>query len=275
MTMMDITSTVAYKVSIILILCHSAAALLVEPHCSFHFMHSFTFYSHKMNMDPLIFRAASFFLLVVLFQVLVARVALQAETKRRLQHALTGHALVQISYFLPLAACIILLLLGAFGMYAAQAYAPIWFQQTFGALLRKDELSGKQLPGAFYFLLGTALTAWIASDLNIARYAVECLAIADPMASFWGSTIPSPKVCPGSSMSGCIACFGTAWMVGVVMLPLVSQSTLLLGALACTIAEASPYGNDNMNIPLLTAIVVDRFGGGSGSGAAIAAALSS
>jgi dolichol kinase len=224
---------------------------------------SYRTYCYNHIMSPLLFRAASFFLLVVLFQVLVARVSLQTETKRRLQHALTGHALVQISYIFPLAACIILLLLGAFGMYVAQAYFPAWFQQTFGALLRKDELSGKQLPGAFYFLLGTALTALIASDLHIARYAVECLAIADPMASFVGSTIPSPKICPGSSMSGCIACFGTAWMVGVVMIPMVSQSTLILGALACTIAEASPYGNDNMNIPLLTAILVDQFGSGT------------
>ena len=214
-------------------------------------------------MASLLFRAASFFLLVILFQILVARVSLQTETKRRLQHALTGHALVQISYFLPLAASIILLLLGAFGIYVAQAYALTWFQQVFGALLREDELSGKQLPGAFYFLLGTAFTVFIASDMEIARYSLECLAIADPMASFVGSTIPSPKVCPGSSMSGCIACFGTAWLVGVVMLPMVSQSTLLLGALACTIAEASPYGNDNMNIPLLTAIMVDQFGSGT------------
>jgi dolichol kinase len=221
-------------------------------------------------MDSLLFRATSFFLLVVLFQVLVARVALQTETKRRLQHALTGHALVQISYILPFAACIILLLLGAFGMFVAQAYAKTWFQQAFGALLREDELSGKQLPGAFYFLLGTTLSLLIATDdLDIARYAVECLAIADPMASFVGSTIPSPKLCPGSSMSGCIACFGTAWIVGVVMLPMVSHSTLLIGALACTIAEASPYGNDNMNIPLLTAIVMNQFGSGTASVAAL------
>lgn len=214
-------------------------------------------------MASLLFRAASFFFLVVLFQILVARVSLQTETKRRLQHALTGHALVQISYILPLAACIILLLLGAVGMYVAQTYALTWFQQAFGELLRKDELSGKQLPGAFYFLLGTGLTILIASDMDIVRYAVESLAIADPMASFVGSTIPSPKVCPGSSMSGCIACFGTAWIVGIVMLPMVSQSTLLIGALACTIAEASPYGNDNMNIPLFTAIMVDQFGSGT------------
>jgi dolichol kinase len=37
-----------------------------------------------------------------------------------------------------------------------------------------------------------------------------------------------------------------------------NYTTVTLGALACTVAEALPYGNDNLNIPLLTALVVDK-----------------
>ena len=36
---------------------------------------------------------------------------------------------------------------------------------------------------------------------------------------------------------------------------------LVAGALACTIAEGLPFGNDNLNIPVITAFVVDRFAG--------------
>jgi dolichol kinase len=217
-----------------------------------------------VNMKSSLFvRAASLFLLVILFQVLIARVKdLGKEPKRRFQHVLTGHAFVQISYVLERNLAIGLLGLGAVGMYVIQTYFPTQFRRTFGPLLRRAELNGTQrLPGAFYFLLGTALTIALVNDLTVARYAVECLAIADPMASWIGSTIQSPKLCQGSSVSGCLACFGTAWILGWLMLSWTSGLyTVTLGALACTVAEALPYGNDNLNIPLLTALVVDKLG---------------
>jgi dolichol kinase len=224
----------------------------------------------SFDMSSLSMRAASLFIVVVLFQVLMARVALEKETKRRLQHALTGHAMVQISYVLPRNLAIALLLLGAAGMYALQKYFPNQFRQTFGPLLRTQELNGSQLPGAFYFLLGTAMTILLVDDWTVARYAVECLAIADPAASWIGSTVPSPKLNEGSSLSGCLACFLTAWCVGWLMLPTNtnmnmnmnsnSAFTITIGAVACTIAEALPFGNDNLNIPIWTALVVHHFG---------------
>ena len=199
-------------------------------------------------------RAGSLALLVVAFQVVVARVSLKKETKRRLQHALTGHALVQTSFALTREMALVLLGLGAGGMYISHQYYPSSFQKAFGPLLRPNEMV--QLPGAFWFLVGTAGTLVLVDDWVIVRYAVECLALADPMASWIGSTIRSPKINNGSSVSGCVACFATAWMVGTVMLQYPSNGTLLLGALACTLAEASPYGNDNLNIPIVTALAV-------------------
>ena len=156
-----------------------------------------------------------------------------------------------------------LLGLGATVLYVGPMYYTSWFRKVFGPLLRPEELQGRRLPGAFYFLIGTALTAAIVSDIHVARYAVECLALADPMASYIGSTIRSPPICQGSSLSGCLACFVTAYGVGFLMLPstLIGTNSFILGlgALTCTLAEALPFGNDNLNIPLLTGIVVDRW----------------
>jgi len=37
-------------------------------------------------------------------------------------------------------------------------------------------------------------------------------------------------------------------------------TTLFIGATVCTIAEGLPFGNDNLNIPVITAFVVENFG---------------
>jgi len=207
------------------------------------------------SIDPeLLGRAGMLLVLVVAFQVLIAKVDVARETKRRLQHALTGHALVQISHVLPRMVALTLLFLGSGGMYILHQYFPSHFHQAFGGLLRPNE--SIQLPGAFWFLTGITMTILLIEDWDIIRYAVECLALADPMASFVGSKIPSFSINSGSSISGCLACFGTAWIVGIWMLPNIPFHVQLAGALACTIAEATTFGNDNLNIPILTALTV-------------------
>ena len=245
------------------------------------------------STSSLVVRGISLAVLVLLFQFFVARAPdLKKETKRRFQHALTGHALVQISYVLPRNLSLALLLIGSIGMYVAKTFFFEAFLEAFGGLLRPQETSGEVLPGAFYFLIGTAIaiSGLVTNDLQIARYAVECLALADPMASWIGSTVPSPKFTIAtkggtprtSSLSGCLACFGTALGVGWWMLVVSSSSTypardeatgssgftpmvLVAGALACTIAEGLPFGNDNLNIPVITAFVVDRFAASAAS----------
>mmetsp|Transcript_7803 Transcript_7803/g.16755 ORF Transcript_7803/g.16755 Transcript_7803/m.16755 type:complete len:269 (+) Transcript_7803:85-891(+) len=258
--------------------------------------------STPSTTTPLVMRGAFLFVLVVLFQWLVARAPnVQKESKRRFQHALTGHALVQISHALPKSVSLALLSIASIGMYLAKTFFFEEFLRAFGGLLRPKELSGEVLPGAFYFLIGTAITVsgLVTEDIRIARYSVECLALADPMASWIGSTIPSPKLYTvstdrkggtrTSSLSGCLACFGTALVVGWWMLVLSDTttttqsdndtsinetnstfkftfSTLVAGALACTIAEGLPFGNDNLNIPVITAFVVDQFASASAAG---------
>jgi dolichol kinase len=244
-------------------------------------------------------RAGSLFVLIVLFQVFIAHAPSssppssssstsstnnanksQSETQRRFQHALTGHAMVELSYMIPRIACIVLLLLAAFGMYILRTYFyETIFLKAFGPLLRPNEKRPNTLPGAFYFLLGTGLCVWLFSsssnstttnNMTIPRYAVECLALADPMASWIGSTIKSPKITSSSSVAGCVACFITSWLVGCIMLddPATSITVsninnnfymvVTCGAIGCTVAEGfMTWGNDNLTIPIVTAFAVD------------------
>jgi dolichol kinase len=210
----------------------------------------------------LVIRAISLVILVLLFQVFIAQVpSLHQETRRRWQHALTGHILVQSSYFLAKSVAMALLMLSSMGMLAWRMLFPEQFFKAFGPLLRPSELDGTQyMPGAFYFLLGTAATVWLIDGWTIPRYSVECLALADPVASWIGSTLSSPKLNKNASVSGCIACFVTAFVVGWFMLGDGHRDvfTLSMGALTCTFAEGLPFGNDNLSIPILTALAVDR-----------------
>jgi dolichol kinase len=154
------------------------------------------------------------------------------------------------------------------------------------------------LPGAFYFILGTTITT-ILFPIHIARYSVLCLSLADPMAAYIGQLLPSYRideilflpsyfhkhrniriVTTNATLSGCIACFITAWWIGYILLVAVPSYetttsttttisttkinhypilTVTAGAMACCIAEAIPfihYGNDNVQIPIFTALIV-------------------
>lgn len=217
------------------------------------------------SSNALYVRAIGLVVVVVLFQVCIARVptTLHKETKRRWQHALTGHILVQSSHFFPKSVAMTLLVVASVGMWVWRMTFTENFYRTFGPLLRQSELDGTQyMPGAFYFLVGTAVTVAMVDGWTIPRYAVECLALADPVASWIGSTVSSPKLNKRTSVSGCVACFVTAYIVGWLMLDDDRNDviTFAIGALACTVAEGLPFGNDNLNIPVLTALAVDKLG---------------
>jgi dolichol kinase len=229
-------------------------------------------FTASLSATSILVRTVCLLILVGLFQVFIAHApTVRSETKRRWQHALTGHALVQISYVLPPNVAIAFLIVATASVLIVRVY---FFESVFlkavGPLLRPEEINGAQyLPGAFYFLLGTVVTIVIVNDWMIARYAVECLAFADPMASWIGSTVPSMKITKGTSVSGCFACFITAWIVGWFMLgnddgetvgAKKIYTTISIGALACTVAEGLPVGNDNLNIPVFTALAVQLLG---------------
>jgi dolichol kinase len=203
------------------------------------------------------------FVLLVGFQVAVSRLAaLSQEAKRRWQHAVTGHAFVVVSYLLPITVCVPCLYLASAGILYLRLFHHDLFLKSFGPLLRPNEKEAGQLPGAFYFVLGTALTATL-FPINTARYALECLSIADPVAAWVGRSVPSYRIHPSASLAGSLACFVTAWLIGYLYLATGSVTAgeaplgiITWGALACCVSEASPVGNDNLLIPIATAAAV-------------------
>eukprot|EP00934_Nitzschia_sp_Nitz4_P004755 Nitzschia sp. Nitz4//scaffold36_size144017//74960//75637//NITZ4_003096-RA/size144017-exonerate_protein2genome-gene-0.33-mRNA-1//1//CDS//3329549486//4745//frame0 len=212
-----------------------------------------------------LFRVGSLLALIIAFQVVLPRAfasKLSPQTQRRCQHAITGHALVQVSYLISRRWACVLLFLASAAIYILQVYHSPLFRKLFGGLLRPHEMRPGVLPGAFWFLVGSGLTVWFTDDWTIARYAVECLAWADPVASWVGGSLfpSSPRITPHSSVAGCLGCFGTAIGVGYLWLGTSKWETILGGALMCTIAESFPYVDDNLTIPLSTALVVQALG---------------
>lgn len=209
----------------------------------------------EVTRDALL-QGFSLVVLVIAFQVVVGRWNLQKEAKRRWQHAITGHALVQISYLLPIDLCIALLWIVAALILLIKHFSSETYVNLFGELLRPDELSGERLPGAFYFLVGTAVTAQL-FPLTHTRYSVECLSLSDPMASWIGRSLKSPKIHASASVAGCVACFLTALAIGMLYLDeSTSWKKRIAAAFVCTFAEAMSFGYDNLLIPVATAAAI-------------------
>jgi dolichol kinase len=213
-------------------------------------------------MLELLLKAVAAFTIVVLFQIAVARLHLMhAATKRRLQHVATGHMIVRFSQYIQHRSMgVIALLAGCAAIYYARVYQPQLFVQYFGSLMRDDERqpNNNKLPGAFWFLLGTAITFGCFED-RIGRYAVECLAWADPMASWIGSAVHSPRINASTTVAGSCACFLTCVVIGVCYLESVGQ--IIAGSVACCLAEASLSANDNLTIPIMAALAVSLISG--------------
>jgi dolichol kinase len=208
--------------------------------------------SQPMNFLYLIIGAV---VAVVILQLVVTKASeLSKEGRRRVQHAATGQLLIVISYLLPIWICKMALLAGILLLLYVYYFHNSWYKEMFGPLLRESEQD--TLPGAFWFLVGTWITA-TCFDTSIGRYAVLCLSYADPVAAWVGLSLPSPRVVGTATVSGCSACFLTALLIGWYMLE--SDKAVVeigVGALACTVAESFPMGNDNLLIPIVTALAV-------------------
>ena len=208
-----------------------------------------------MSSTPLFVQAVVTFCLVIGLQLALARVALSRESRRNLQHWMTGQAFLICSYVLPMNVCIILLFIAAALFYYLQIHQRDLFLKHFGAFLRPDEASGRQLSGAFFFLLGAAFTACF-FPIHTGRFALQCLATVDPVSSLVGRSIPSRRINSSTTVAGSAAGFVTALLIGY-MYSITSWTKIIIGALTCCIVEASPYGNDNFMIPVVTSFVME------------------
>jgi dolichol kinase len=211
-----------------------------------------------MTSTPIVIQAGVTFCLLVGLQLALARVGLSRESRRNVQHFSTGQAFLLVSYVLPIHVCVIMLFASAALFYYLEIYERKLFLKYFGAFLRPAEISGHYRSGAFYFLLGTAFTAALV-PVTTARFALQCLATVDPVASFVGRSIPSRNINASTTVAGSLAGLVTACMIGYVYLSdsAFMRSKIFIGALTCCIVEASPYGNDNFMIPVLTSLVME------------------
>lgn len=97
--------------------------------------------------------------------------------QRKAQHALTGLLFIAASHVLPMeVAAPLLFALSAlfFVLHELRKRYPRvdeLYLESFRGILRRDEAAKRVLPGAFYFLLGTALAAAL-FPLPVARLAV-------------------------------------------------------------------------------------------------------
>ena len=151
--------------------------------------------------------------------------------------------------------CIILLFGAAALFYYLQMHQRDLFLTHFGAFLRPAEASGAELSGAFFFLLGAAFTACF-FPVDTGRFALQCLSTVDPVAGLVGRSIPSRRINASTTVAGSAAGFVTAVLIGY-MYSITSWSKIIIGALTCCIVEASPYGNDNLLIPVVTSFVME------------------
>lgn len=219
--------------------------------------------------------------IIILLQILTARYIRQRSginsnkqersdlhIQRRVQHAATGLAFVGISFMIPPLPAAIMLLVAAAALYTlhrarlrSEAAQEI-YMKLFGALLRPHERTS--LPGAFYFVLGTA--ASLAFPMNVARLSVLCLSIGDPVAAMVGTTMGGPKLLEAElgakSWSGTLACLAVCFVLGNGIMGF-NPTDSAIAALCATLAElfSSSIGiDDNLLIPISTCLGLHFFG---------------
>uniref|UniRef100_K3X455 Dolichol kinase n=1 Tax=Globisporangium ultimum (strain ATCC 200006 / CBS 805.95 / DAOM BR144) TaxID=431595 RepID=K3X455_GLOUD len=112
--------------------------------------------------------------------------------QRKVQHTLTGLLFYAVSWVMPLDIAVIILLIAVgvlYGVHQLRKSSPrvdALYVASFHGILRRDEASKTVLPGAFYFVLGTAIAAAV-YPLPVARLAILCLGVGDPAASLMGT----------------------------------------------------------------------------------------
>ena len=187
--------------------------------------------------------------------------------RRRLQHALTGILFYVLSFILPHIVAIILLSLATIAFYALHSARSTstsvqeYYMKHFGPLLRDHEKNIYTLPGAFWFLVGTTIVV-SAFPIHIARTSLLCLSFGDPIAALVGIRIGGPKIVVSTggskSVSGCLACFWTCYLVAFFCMNEFGSEAWFLTGFVATFMEvfSSWIADDNVLIPVGTGTVL-------------------
>ena len=215
-------------------------------------------------------------------------------TRRRIQHAITGLLFYMLSFLLPQMTASLLLIVATVAFYTMHKLrskskaVQEWYMKHFGPLLREREKSTQVLPGAFYFVLGTAIIV-VCLPINIVRTCLLCLSFGDrkypflpllyhlicrtdstfitAIAAVVGIHLGGPRIetSTGSykSFGGCLACFTTCFVVTWFCMGVqeVGIGICFVAAFTATVMEiASGFGvDDNILIPVGTGLVLRLF----------------
>jgi hypothetical protein len=192
---------------------------------------------------------------IVAFQVAVISLT---GTKAKRRCAFTGHALVQISYVLPIQLSIAALVAGAATGIATCAISEsdLYLKNVWRSSTTPDEMEDGRLPGAYYFFFwsGTALAACFPVQHDT-QWNVSHLPTLSPATWVMGYT-------SHASLAVLAACFATAWIVGEcdpgrILIQLLTCS-VSLWELLCCVAERCRWAAE---YPLsVTAAVIIKSG---------------
>lgn len=130
------------------------------------------------------------------------------------------------------------------------------FLSVLKAVLREEETS--RLTGATYMLVASLIAVSV-FQRDIAVLALSFLAVGDPLATIIGRRWGRIRLW-GKTLEGDLACLVSCIAVGFVFRQVgldVSWSTILLGALSATLAQAVTLPiNDNLTIPLFAGLLM-------------------
>jgi len=212
--------------------------------------------------------------------------------RRRIQHLSTGLVFYFISFPLSRYLSFVLLSLASLLLYYLHHSTPYdgsnrrnllqkWYHTTFISLFKLQEQGGihsttttktTTLPGAFYFLIGTAFLS-IVPPIDIARTSLLCLSIADPMAAIGGILLsessikknnpipPVTLVYKPKTLVGSLCCFITTFSIVLFQSSTFDILEAFIGALSCSFLEGYicskfPLLDDNVMIPIGTAMSI-------------------
>jgi len=135
----------------------------------------------------------------------------KVHVQRQVQHVGSGVALIALFWVLPYQLSILTCSCACVGfwfVHQARAWSPEVDRQflvQFGALLREAERTGQRPPGAFYFLLGFFLCAFLFPSRS-ATFGMVCVTLSDPLAATGGAIFGGPKLLGEKTLGGFVVC---------------------------------------------------------------------
>uniref|UniRef100_A0AAV1UK86 Phosphatidate cytidylyltransferase n=1 Tax=Peronospora matthiolae TaxID=2874970 RepID=A0AAV1UK86_9STRA len=205
---------------------------------------------------------------------------------RKIHHLITGVLIYVASRFFgrgPGATVLLTFALLCYGLHVLRQNSDAFntaYLQRFRRLLRPHEVAGTTLPGAYYFLLGSAFSLAL-FQLRIARLAILHVSVGDPAAAFFGTLYGRHKLATvvgklggRKSLEGSIGCCGVAAIATFTVFIIErdfyfdiseDEGTAVAAGIIAAAAEMLNVGgwDDNLTFPLLSGtflqLTVSRF----------------